>query len=65
MHCDVAGCAQRQVRESPAKKLLMLGRTLMSELGVVVSPVAITLVSKTSEVFEINFWDSIAIIFRT
>jgi len=43
----------------------MLGSAVTSKLGVVGSPVVITLASTTSEVFEINFWDSIAIIFRT
>ncbi len=36
----------------------MLGSAVMSKLGVVGSPVVITLVSATAEVFETNFWDN-------
>jgi len=35
----------------------MLGSAVMSKLGVVVSPVVITLACTTPEVYEINFWD--------
>ena len=50
---------------SPAKKTLMLGKMVMSKLGAVGSPLVITLVSTTSEVFEVNFWDLLANIFGT
>ncbi len=66
--CNVAGCARRRLQacKSPAKKSLMLGSAVMSKLGVVGSPVVITLACATSEVlYKINFWASIAAICRT
>jgi len=57
MHFVVAGCAQRRLWacESPANKSFMLGGVGTSKLGVVVSPVVITLGCATSEVYKINF----------
>jgi len=43
----------------------MLGKVVMSKLGVIGSPLVITLASATLEVSEINFWDLLAVIFRT
>jgi len=41
----------------PAIKSSMLGSVVMSKLGVVGSPVVVTLACAMAEVFEINFWD--------